>query len=123
MKTRWTQNSVRLRITPDELAQLQRGEIVGANFLASRLDDWSVRVLPSDKTSLEMRGGDLQFFLAQSEVEKLSENGCEGVYFSQNAVRFYIEKDFPCVHPRAGKTEETPTETFAPPNGFEERKT
>jgi hypothetical protein len=44
------------------------------------------------------------------------------VYLREGELRFYIEKDFPCAHPRAGEAEEAPTPTFTPPPGFEARK-
>jgi hypothetical protein len=36
--------------------------------------------------------------------------------------RYFIEKDFPCVHPRAAEALEPRTETFPPPPDFEARK-
>ncbi len=122
MKVRWTKNSIRLRITPEELAQLQNDQSINEHFLVWHLDGWSVRVRPSAATSLEMHHGDLVFSLAKKDIVQLSEAECEGVYFLQDDVRFYIEKDFPCAHPRAGEAAEMPTPTFAPPTGFEARK-
>ena len=122
MKIRWTRNSVRLRITPDEMAQLQRHEIVAERFRLPATSGWSVHISPSQSTALSMQDGILLFCLATNDIAQLSETQREGVYFSQDDIRFYIEKDFPCAHPRAAEANEIPTATFAPPANFEERK-
>jgi len=127
MKVRWTKQSVRLRITPGELMQLQREQVVGEAFSCSGALGWQVLVVPlphvsSDATSLSMQNGVLTFALSSTDLVKLGEPQREGVYFSQDEIRFYIEKDFPCAHPRAGESEETPTPTFNAPQGFEDRK-
>ncbi len=122
MKVRWTERSVRLRITPEELETLQRGAEINATFSQSESEGWSVRVAPSQSTSLSMNGGALRFSLSPEDVRALCEPDREGVYFSQDETRYFIEKDFPCAHPRAGEAAEKATSTFAPPEGFEERK-
>jgi hypothetical protein len=37
-------------------------------------------------------------------------------------IRYFIEKDFPCVHRRAADALESPSETFAPPSSFVSKK-
>jgi hypothetical protein len=37
-------------------------------------------------------------------------------------IRYFVEKDFPCVHPRPVDAMGEPSETFAPPPGFGVRK-
>jgi hypothetical protein len=41
---------------------------------------------------------------------------------SADRTRYFVEKDFPCAHPRTGDAMEKPSETFKPPAGFEARK-
>lgn len=122
MKVRWTKSSIRLRITPEELERLRRGDLVEEELLLGGVRVWQVKVAYNARTELRCDNGDITFHLSRADIHSLCEPGREGVYFSQDGVRFYIEKDFPCAHPRAGEAEETPTETFAPPSGFEERK-
>lgn len=122
MKVRWTTRSVRLRITPEELETLRRGDEISAAFSPTDSSGWSVCVTPWDNTSLSMQGGALLFSLSHDDVRELCEPMREGVYFSQGATNYFIEKDFPCAHPRAAEALEEQTPTFAPPEGFEERK-
>lgn len=122
MKVRWTERSVRLRITPEELETLQDGGEIHVVFSPTGSGGWSVRVAPSQSTSLSMNGGALRLSLSREDVKKLCEPQREGVYFSAGETRYFIEKDFPCAHPRAGEAQEAATSTFAPPAGFEERK-
>lgn len=146
MKIRWTGDSIRLRITPSELEALQRSEIVRERLsFASRENGWSAAILPGvATTSVQLVGGSLLLRLSNADLHALAEPESEGVYFQENrveaaptgsstgssiesssgeaGVRYYIEKDFPCVHPRAIEVLETPTETFPAPEGFEQRK-
>lgn len=123
MKIRWTKNSLRLRIAPEELAQLQNGQIAAEEFALPASLGWSVQISISDETALQMTDGALSFFLSRADLELLGEAAREGVYFQRGATRFFIEKDFPCAHPRATEAAETQTATFAPPPDFEARKT
>ncbi len=125
MKVRWTANSIRFRITPTELALLEEGLPIHAK-LALPGGEWQASALPhSPKTSLAMTGAALQMTLTRDDIAQLIVPTAEGIYFvtdNQHAVRYLVEKDFPCIHPHAGEAGETPTETFAAPPGFEERK-
>lgn len=121
MKVRFTERSVRLRITPEELETLQCDEEIHAAFSLAG-GSWSARVAPSQSTTLSMNGGALLFSLSREDVHALCEPDREGVYFSQDETRYFIEKDFPCAHPRADEAAEAATSTFAPPADFEERK-
>ena len=122
MKVRWTERSVRLRITPEELGKLQNDEEISVAFSVAPNSSWSVRVAVAPSTSLQMQDGTLLFSLARTDIEKLCEPQREGVYFSQGEARYFIEKDFPCAHPRAGEAQEEATSTFAPPPDFEQHK-
>jgi len=125
MKVRWTTNSLRFRITPTELALLEDGSPIHAT-LALPGGEWQAWAVPhSSNASLSMEGGTLRMTLTSDDIARLSVPTNEGVYFATDAVpavRYLVEKDFPCVHPHAGEAGETPTETFAAPVGFEERK-
>ena len=117
MKIRWTEESVRLRITPSELENLLAGEKVRTEFRLG-VGRWSAAIAPTESaTDLSLTGGDLTLHLARTDLERLASPSEEGVYFRYEgppSVRYYIEKDFPCAHPRAGEAAEASTETFAP---------
>jgi len=106
---------------------------------------WSATLLGQETdTRLSLSGGSLLCTVSVPDCERLAAPGCEGIYFhiydgvsravtestsatngteDQNlALRWFIEKDFPCVHPRASKAAEPVTEAFAPPADFEARK-
>jgi hypothetical protein len=131
MKIRWTQNSVRFRITPSELAAIERGEAISETLQlpggsASDAVAWCAAIMPTaNETSLRFEAGTLRLFLSEADRQQLSMPEHEGVYFQaqgEPALRYFIEKDFPCAHPRAADALEPATETFTPPAGFEERK-
>lgn len=125
MKVRWTDRSLRFRITPTELALLQEGEPVRAHLVLPG-GAWQATATPcSPRTALHMEGAALHMTLTRTDIEALSVPSAEGIYFATDdapPVRFLVEKDFPCIHPHAGKAGEALTETFAAPPGFEERK-
>jgi len=123
MKIRWTQNSIRFRITPSELASLQSGDTISESLCV--VDDmvWNARVEPqSDDTRLVFAKGVLCLHLSAFDLTQLLAPDAEGVYFSRGDLRYFIEKDFPCAHPRANEVMEMESETFIAPAGFEERK-
>ncbi len=125
MKIRWTPNSVRFRITPEELQALESAQPISAALTLGEAVVWSAMIHIASAgagSTLRCESGVLLLHLAHSDLETLSAPENEGVYLREGELRFYIEKDFPCAHPRAGEAEEKPTATFAPPSGFEERK-
>jgi hypothetical protein len=129
MKVRWTDQSVRFRITPTELATLGRGEPIHTS-LELPGGGWSATVQPDPNGETRLVGvrvGTVALYLSPSDVARLADPAEEGVYFHEPLVgdpkglRYYIEKDFPCAHPRPIEAAEQ-TETFAPPPGFAERE-
>ena len=126
MKIRWTSDSLRIRISPSELEALQRGDTVEARLGSGTLAAWSAVILPaSQATALLLEPGVARLTLSHADGERLADPYAEGVYFQQDGeppMRYYIEKDFPCAHPRAMEAKEPATETFPAPDGFETRK-
>jgi len=123
MKIRWSQNSIRLRITPGELAALQKGEAV-VETLELPGGNWTTKLVVEAATSLAMNGGTVHIALSALDFERLASPENEGVYFGgdeQSALRYFIEKDFPCAHPRAIDALEPASETFEPTAEFVER--
>lgn len=121
MKIRWTAQSVRLRITPAELAALERGEET-LETLKFGNGQWRASLGAGAATALSLEGGELRVLLGPDDVQSLAHPETEGVYFSIEGIRYFVEKDFPCAHPRALEALESPSETFAPPPDFEARK-
>lgn len=125
MKVRWAKNSLRLRITPAELASLEQGDLVREEMCLPGSDaaGWGVLIQPgASETSIQMQGCSVMLQLGDRDRACLQETDIEGVYFEREAFRYYIEKDFPCVHPRAGDAMEAPTETFPNPERFADRE-
>jgi hypothetical protein len=145
MKVRWNRSSVRLRISPSEMAALTRGETICERIPFADRFVWSITVAPAPElevTCLAEEANGLTVRLALQDRARLACPEAEGVYFSQPApctgeakgdgrssadtsrsatLRYYIEKDFPCVHPRPPEAAEPESETFLPPAGFRER--
>lgn len=126
MKIRWNRDSIRLRITPSEFASITKGEAVHEGIAFPGMQFWNVTLRPSDsETMLASDGQNVYFSLSETDRAKLADPETEGVYFQidQPAVlRYYIEKDFPCVHKPAPELGEGICGTFVPPSGFEARK-
>lgn len=119
MKARWRSESLRLRITPAELAALLAGE--GVEEEASFPGGWRVRIEPGPVAGLSSpTPGTVVVALGPADRAALSDPATEGVYFRDGAFAYFVEKDFPCIHPRPKEAQES-TETFAPPEGFADR--
>ena len=61
--------------------------------------------------------------MSREDQEKLAVPETEGVYFTTNRpdrglISYFIEKDFPFIHPRAANALKDPSETFIAPPGF-----
>lgn len=126
MKVRWTCDSVRLRISPTELATLERGDPVNEELVFPGGHRWRIQIQPGVDTGLESDARMVFFALSQPDLTLLADPDAEGVYFQhddpQHPIRYLIEKDFPCVHPRSADAREPESETFAAPEGFAGRK-
>ncbi len=123
MKVRWSRDSLRLRITPSELAIITRGDEVGQELRVPGGACWRVAVASGAQTGLLSQDQAVQVVLSQADRERLAQPEAEGVYFqTPDGLRYYVEKDFPCAHPRVAEALEPATETFDAPQGFEERK-
>ena len=124
MKIRWTKNSVRFRITPSEFAAIERGESVGESLCFPGGASWRVAIVCAGETTLAFEAGELRVSLSAADRKLFAQPEREGVYFqdAEMALRYFIEKDFPCAHPRAADALEPTTETFEAPPDFEKRK-
>jgi hypothetical protein len=124
MKIRWKQDSLRLRITPTELKDLLGGEQICERLDLSAGPVWEVGIFPnSEETSIRNFGPVIHLLLSREDQKKLAYPEVQGVYFTTSRsgcglIRYFIEKDFPCIHPRAADALEDHSETFAPPPGF-----
>ena len=105
MKIRFTNSSLRVRITPNELERIKNREPLELVFGNA----WTISVLPAETTVLETRDGVVVLGLSSSDAILLAEPTREGVYFEAGGIRFFIEKDFPCEHPRTALEESTET--------------
>ena len=123
MKVRWTTGSVRFRITPTELAKLVMGGAIGST-LPMPGGQWHVSISAGDVTRLAMVDGVATVTIAAVDLDELASREKEGVYFQTPgpmSIRYYIEKDFPCAHPRPPAANDPVTETFNAPVDFKLR--
>jgi ribonuclease inhibitor len=107
VKIRFTTSSLRVRITPNELERIANRE--NLELLFGVPGGWKFAVTPDEHTKLETRDGIVNFGLSSADAMLLAEPTREGVYFESDGIRFFIEKDFPCEHPRSNLEESTPT--------------
>jgi hypothetical protein len=112
MKVRWTRSSVRLRITPDELEALEQGHAIEERMGIP--GGFVMRLEPSDVTALDSSAGVVRFGLSSADLGRSDAPETEGVYF-QDVLKYFVEKDFPCTHPRKPETAEPKAETFDRP--------
>ncbi len=123
MKVRWTGDSLRLRITPAELAALERGEAVSENLAFRGGGGWAVLLDPAAaEAGVSWSEGVVRVGLAPADVRRLAAPDAEGVYPHTPELRLLVEKDFPCAHPHAPDAQEPETERFPPSPAFLERK-
>lgn len=119
MKVRWNESSLRLRITPSELTALEQGNEISQRLPVTPEFAWTVAVRPqAPRTVLTAEGAGVMVLLTAGDVDALARPDAEGVYFGAEGPgrpRYYIEKDFPCTHPRAGEAAEVEAETFPGP--------
>jgi hypothetical protein len=124
VKVRWKHDSLRLRITPSELEDLLRGKQISERFDLSDGAVWEIAIYPnSEENNLRNVGPVVHVLISREDQKKLADPETQGIYFTtdrsgRDLIRYFIEKDFPCVHPRAADALESPSETFAPPPGF-----
>ena len=123
MKVRWTGDSRRLRITPGELAALERGEPVSEGLAFPGGGGWAVRLDPAaERAGVAWAGGVARVALTADDVRRLAAPDAEGVYPHTPELRLLVEKDFPCAHPHAPEAREPASERFSPTPAFLDRK-
>ena len=123
MKIRWNSGSMRLRITPTEFAAVLGGHTASEVLQAPGGTSWQVRLEAGAETQFSSDGQVVVLSLSTADRERLADPEAEGVYFqTDRGIRYFVEKDFPCVHTRAKESLEMPTETFIAPGDFERRK-
>lgn len=121
MKVRWIESSLRLRITPAELVALEQGKTTTA--AAAFPGGWSVALKLGEVSGLEApAAGTVVLTLSADSLATLRQPEAEGVYFTNTdkSYTYFVEKDFPCLHPRPEPVQEQ-SETFPAPEGFAER--
>ena len=129
MKVRWRQGSLRLRIGPHELASLVRGDPVREVLVFPGGASWAITIRPeTTSTDIVLCGNDAVLTISTGDLASLASSEAEGVYFeggsSDAKLAYFIEKDFPCLHPRppgAAEPADAPGQTFAAPAEFAAR--
>jgi hypothetical protein len=112
VKIRWNEKALRLRITPSELEALRSNQAVVESLPFGAWQMILEARMPA--TTLSSRGSQVHFHLSDADLERFLEPSIEGVYFERDGFRYYVEKDFPCEHPRPAEAQES-NETFPRP--------
>jgi hypothetical protein len=100
---------------PTELEDLLGGEQICERLDLSDGPVWEVAILPNaEETRLRNFGPVVHLLLSREDQKKLAYPEVQGVYFTTNRsgsglIRYFIEKDFPCIHPRAADALEGPS--------------
>lgn len=106
MKLRINENSIRLRLTPDEVEKVSKGEKVSS--LVELLNgQFCYELRAGSVWSAETAGPSIYISIPQTEVLDWAENSKVG--FEQrfeNGLLLLIEKDFQCLHPRKHEQED-----------------
>ena len=123
MKVRWTDEALRLRLTPTELAALERGDSLGQRLEVAGGGGWEIRLVPTGaEFAATWDGGAIVVTVPPDEIARLAETDREGVYAHQPGQRLLVEKDFPCAHPHSDEAREPQTEHFPATPRFLDRK-
>ena len=123
MKVRFRKGSFRLRISPSDLDALLQGA-PASEAVEMPGGSWRVVLVAGAETEIVAHAGTVTATLSAADVQRLASAENEGVYFRTEIpapLDWFVEKDFPCVHPRAPGVRETREETFAAPPRFAER--
>ena len=123
MKVRWTSDSLRLRITPSELAMLTHSEPVTVQLTLPDGGGWLIRLAPGGQrleATHNSRGVIVR--MPPDDLQRLQASDTEGIYAHRPGSRLMVEKDFPCAHPHTAEAKEPETERFAPTAAFLARK-
>jgi len=96
------------------------GDLLDSRF--RRVYGWRPPLTPAGGSDADLLAVVLLVFLGVVESDPIR---LPGQFFAELQdggywllIRYFIEKDFPCIHPRAADALEGPSETFAPPPGF-----
>lgn len=106
MKLRINENSIRLRLTPEEVGSLSKGEKV-SSFVELLNGQFSYELIAGDAWGAETAGSSIYISIPQTKVLGWAENSKVG--FEQrfeNGLLLLIEKDFQCLHPRKHEQED-----------------
>lgn len=106
MKLRINQNSVRLRLTPEEVDTLtSEGTIVSSCLLLNASLEYVLQT--ADQWSAEISGSRIKISIPETEVRGWHENDKVGFeHHFENGLLLLIEKDFQCLHPRQHENED-----------------
>ena len=101
MKLRIQDNSLRLRLTQNEVARLgELGSVESAiRFSEDRVLSYSVLASPdANFVSVRYAGDSICVFLPQKIAAEWAENDEVSIEASDSGVRILVEKDFQCLH-------------------------
>lgn len=106
MKLRLQGNSIRLRLSQAEVAQLASGATVEERVEFSPANSLTYAIEPSDEPlSCDFSGDAIRILLPRDEARLWARSEEVGIYGVSAKVSIAIEKDFRCLHDRPGEDE------------------
>jgi len=96
LKIQWQVGNLRVRVGPDDLSVLERGQSL-LERLVLPTGGWTFRLERGEFSLLEFRAEALMLSLSETDFARLLEPDREGVYFDGTylgtALEFCVEKD------------------------------
>ena len=115
MKLRIRGNSVRLRLTQNEVEKIKEFGLVEerTEFPDGSVFTYSLNTSEmSEQPFAEFSNGNLQIFISNEDAQNWVTSDETGVYGKDEKLQISVEKDFKCLTPRA---EEEDADTFPHP--------
>ena len=113
MKLRIKENMLRFRLTQTETEQLISGKSISSTILFPNDKSLTYTLLPytGENTTVECSDQTIKIRLGTLDCESLADPKTVGVQNMHQtkgeALSLLIEKDFTCLHPRAGEDQDT----------------
>jgi len=106
MKLRLFGNSIRLRLTREEVGELSQGRPIHSStrFFQGHLD---VLILPAASTTAACLDGKVRIEVRTDEVVRWADSEDEGIYADDGVSKLAIEKDYACLHKSGAVNEGT----------------
>lgn len=114
MKLRFSNNSIRIRLSQSDVNAIKNGKTLAEKVGFGHISDdftWMVRSSDRDQNvSVQYKNGQILVSIPTEQCRTWAESDSVGIYYDQEIdedtnLKISIEKDFQCLHKRAGEDE------------------